>query len=127
MRLGRDTLGDMRSWNRLFAQLIRRAGRLRGVIIRPSRWVDELSVWAGGRELLHADAPGLIDIRLSRGLIRALGPSLRHDPRIVLRKTPSDWLRVRMSAPKDIPFVLRLLQRATADRSRGVTRAEERS
>jgi hypothetical protein len=72
------------------------------------------SVWAGSREILHAHARGLIDIRLTRGLIRALNSSLKRYSRVVLRKTPSDWVWIRLSRTRDIPFVLRLLERAAA-------------
>lgn len=104
----------MRSHDRLFAQLIRRAGRLPGVIIRPSRWSHGLSVWAGGKEILHAETPGVIDIRLTRPLIRDLGRALTRDGRVMVRKAPSDWLWIRMSGANDIRFILRLLQRAGA-------------
>ncbi len=109
----------MKPYDQIFARLVQRAGRLPGVIIRPSRWVDGLSVWVRGKEVLHYDAPGMIDIRLTRRLIRDLESPLKNDSRVIFRKVSSDWFWVRVSGTKDFPFVLDLLRLATTQRTQG--------
>lgn len=72
------------------------------------------AVWVGRREVAHADADGMLDVRLTRSVIRARRNELRTDPRIILRGSSSDWLAVRVGTAVDVDFALSLLDDAVA-------------
>jgi hypothetical protein len=71
--------------------------------------------WVGGKEVVHFDAPNLVDVRLTRAEIRASRAELRGDERVTLRaSSSSDWLEARMTGPDDVAFVAGLVERAVA-------------
>ena len=70
--------------------------------------------WCNGKEIAHFDAADVVDLRLTRSVIRELRPLLRNDRRVELRKSVSDWIEVRISTGDDIAFVIELSERAAA-------------
>lgn len=68
--------------------------------------------WCNGKEIAHLDAPGVLDLRLTRQVIRELRTELREDERVRLRGSASDWIEVRLSCRADVDFALRLAERA---------------
>ena len=70
--------------------------------------------WCNGKEILHVEGDGVIDLRLTRAVIRDLRAGLRQDPRVTLRKSTSDWVEVRIASSDDVAFVLDLVERAAA-------------
>jgi Family of unknown function (DUF5519) len=57
---------------------------------RPSQFHGEPALWIDGREFLHAHGNEVVEIRLTRALIRELD-----EPRAPARGRYSDWVIVR--------------------------------
>ena len=72
------------------------------------------AIWVGKREVANFDGPLHVDVRLTRGVIRARRPELRTDERVELRPDTSDWIRVRVASPSDIDRGLELVRDAVA-------------
>ena len=71
--------------------------------------------WCNGKEIAHFDGPNVLDLRLTRSVIRELRPELHRDARVRLRTAGSDWIEVRVAASDDdVDFVLGLAERAAA-------------
>jgi hypothetical protein len=87
---------------------------LDGVVESPSMFKDDLAYWVHGKEIAHFETRDLIEIRLTRSVIRERRDVLRADSRIDLRHSGSDWINVRFSSPVDIDFVLELVEAAAA-------------
>ena len=88
---------------------------LPGVVESPSMFKDgDLAYWVHGKELAHFEGAGVVDIRLTRGVIRSRRGMLRDDHRVDLRHSGSDWVTIRYSMPEDRDFVLDLVEEAAA-------------
>lgn len=95
----------------------RLATRLRsidGVVEHPSAFGPGNAFWCNGKEIAHFDSPDVVDLRLTRAVIRELRPALRDDVRVELRKSGSDWVELRIGSEDDIEFVVGLAERAAA-------------
>jgi len=74
------------------------------------------AVWVDGREILHRDADGRFDLRLTRQAIRELRPRLGADPRVRLRaSTSSDWIDLEVPTVDDETLLRELVRRAVAE------------
>lgn len=96
---------------------------LDGVVESPSMFKDDLAYWVHGKEIAHFEDADLIEIRLTRSVVRGRLEVLKADPRIDLRYSGSDWIAVQFSSPADMNVVLDLVE-AAADAHRappGVT------
>jgi hypothetical protein len=85
---------------------------LDGVIESESMFKAAPAYWVNGKEVAHFDGDGVIDIRLTRALIRARRAELRADQRVELRSSSSDWLSVRVTEPEDVTFAAQLARDA---------------
>jgi len=89
-----------------------------GVEVRPSAFGagDRAgdAIWCNGTEIAHFDAEDVIDVRLTKAVIRERRGELRSDERVTLRKHASDWIEVRFASDADGAFVAELVQRAAA-------------
>ena len=65
-----------------------------------------------GKQIAHFRAPDVIEIRLTKALIRADRQMLKTDGRVELRKNSSDWLTVRFVAAADLDFIEDLVRAA---------------
>ena len=88
--------------------------RIDGVVESPSAFGAGDAYWCNGTEIAHFDSADVVDLRLTRSVIRELRPALRDDARVQLRKGSSDWIEVRVTASSDIAFVVELAERAAA-------------
>ena len=77
---------------------------LPGVEEAPSQFHGEPAYWIDGREFAHFHGEDIVEIRLTRKLIRALD-----DPRAPQRSLASDWVIVSAREPE---LVLDLARRA---------------
>jgi hypothetical protein len=68
--------------------------------------------WVNGKEIAHFEADALIEIRLTRVVIRERRAALKEDSRVVLRPSGTDWITVRFKTPDDVDFVSELVSRA---------------
>jgi hypothetical protein len=81
---------------------------------RRSRYGDKPALWLGGREVAHCEAPGVIDLRITRaGWARAregyaADPAVRRDP------ARRDWIELRLRSAADLERVRGLLAIAIA-------------
>jgi hypothetical protein len=95
-------------------RLAARLQRVEGVVESASMFGPGNAFWCNGKEIAHFDATDVVDLRLTRSVIRALRPILRADRRVELRKNSSDWIEVHLSSNDDIAFVVELAERAAA-------------
>ena len=92
-------------------RVMRALASIDGVELSASMFGTDDAIWCSGKEIAHFDADDIIDIRLTKTVIRERLVELRADERVTLRKNASDWLEVRCSAT-DIGFVVDLVARA---------------
>jgi len=77
-----------------------------GLVEAPSRYKDDLAYWLDGREIAHLEADNVLDLRLTRAVIR----QFKNDPRVV-RRGSSDWAALEVSQ-EDAEFVKELVAKA---------------
>lgn len=71
--------------------------------------------WVGGTEVAHFDADDVLDVRLTRAVIRDRRAELRADPRVVLRRSSSaDWVEVSVRSQDDVELAVALVEAAVA-------------
>ncbi|MGQ0849628.1 MAG: luciferase domain-containing protein [Actinomycetota bacterium] len=85
---------------------------LDGVAESPSMFRDDLAYWVNGKEIAHFESADLIEIRLTREVIRRRRAQLKGDPRVDLRYSGSDWVSVRLSSPAVRALVMELVEDA---------------
>jgi len=85
---------------------------LDSVVESPSMFKDDLAYWVHGKEIAHFEDEDVIEIRLTRSVVRERREVLQDDPRIDLRYPGSDWITVRFSSPADMALVLDLVEAA---------------
>jgi hypothetical protein len=59
-----------------------------------------VAFWVHGREVAHFEGDDVLELRLTRPVVRAERAALRGDPRFTLRPSASDWVELRV-APGD--------------------------
>ena len=81
---------------------------------RRSRYGDKPALFIEGREIAHLEAPGVIDLRITRqGWSQARddyggNPAVRHDP------SRRDWIELHVRSRADLGHLARLLAIAAA-------------
>jgi hypothetical protein len=95
-------------------QLAARLRGIEGVVESDSAFGAGDAFWCNGKEIAHFDSADVVDLRLTKAVIRELRPALREDNRVELRKGSSDWVEVRLASKEDIAFVVELAERAAA-------------
>lgn len=99
------------SWrNRLTARVL----GIDGIVESPSAFGEGDAFWCNGKEIAHFDSEDVIDLRLTKAVIRELRSALREDVRVELRKGSSNWVEVRVASDDDVDFVVELAERAAA-------------
>lgn len=84
---------------------------------RRSRYGDKPALFIERREIAHLEAPGVIDLRITRrGWAQVRDdynddPAVRHDP------SRRDWIELHLHAAADLPHLTRLLAVAAAENS----------
>ena len=96
---------------RLQQRLVARLLTLDGVVESPSMFGNADAYWCNGKEIAHLVAVDVVDLRLTRPVLRELRSALRDDARVRLRKGGSDWVELQFSSPGDVDFVLELAER----------------
>ncbi|MGH9074638.1 MAG: luciferase family protein, partial [Acidimicrobiales bacterium] len=73
------------------------------------------ALWVNGKEIAHWDADGVIDVRLTRAIIRQRREHLRTEPWVWLRRSSSsDWMEVSVGVDRDDSALLVELIREAA-------------
>lgn len=88
--------------------------RAEGVSESPSMFTDALAFWVDGKEIAHFDADDVLDLRLTRAVIREHRARLKADARVTLRRSGGDWVEVRFAGAEDVAFVGELAELAAA-------------
>jgi hypothetical protein len=65
-------------------------------------------------EVAHFDGDDVVDLRLTRSVIRERRQELKADPRVTLRRSGSDWLQLRFQTVADVEFAVTLMEAAVA-------------
>lgn len=96
----------------LLDQLTRRLSLLAGVDQGESMFGNGVACWVNGKEVAHFEAPGMIEVRLTKAVIRELRSSLKSDSRVVFRPSGADWLTVHFATTADVDFIVELVSEA---------------
>ena len=91
-----------------------RCAAIDGVTLREGAFSPGPALWVGTREVAHVDHDGVLDVRLTRAVIRAMRPALRDDPRVHFRRNPSDWVGLEVISDADETWALGLIQAAVS-------------
>jgi hypothetical protein len=91
--------------------LIAIAASLDGVEVGDGAFGPGVALWVGRREIAHFDGPNVLDLRLTREVIRVERESLKRDPRVTLRRSASDWLELDVT-DRDVDAATALIARA---------------
>jgi Family of unknown function (DUF5519) len=69
---------------------------------RRSRYADKPALFAGSREIAHLEAPGVIDLRITRAGWARVREDFGHDAAV--RRDPSrrDWIELHLRSPADL-------------------------
>jgi hypothetical protein len=90
--------------------LARRLSALGGVAESESMFGNGTGYWVNGKEVAHFEADAVIEVRLTKAVIRDRRDQLKGDPRIHLRPSGADWVTVRFDSRRDLAFVVDLVQ-----------------
>lgn len=96
----------------LRAEINRRIASLDGILPAESQFGHGTAYWANGKEIAHFEGDDVIEIRLTRAVIRANRPMLTANEHVELRKHGGDWITVRFTDRADVDLVLDLLVQA---------------
>jgi hypothetical protein len=83
-----------------------------GVLESPGIFGEGDAFWVNGKQIGHFREEDVLDLRLTRGAISAQRSRLKTDPRVELRPSSSDWLKLHFSSNADLTFVLELAEQA---------------
>jgi hypothetical protein len=86
-----------------------RLGEIDGVIVSESMFRNGDGYWVNGQEIAHFERDDLIEVRLTREVIRKRRPAFKSDDRVELRPSGADWLTVRLNSRDDVVFVVDLV------------------
>jgi hypothetical protein len=75
-----------------------------------SRYGSKPAIRLGAREIAHSEAPGCIDIRITRDGWRKIRADYADGPAIVKEPTRTDWLELRFASPEDLAGYRPVLQ-----------------
>lgn len=96
----------------LRAQIERRLQTIDGLVAGESMYGHGRAYWANGKEAVHFESDSVVEIRLTRAVIRERRAALKTDERVMLRPHTSDWIAVRFVRPADVDFVIELAERS---------------
>jgi Family of unknown function (DUF5519) len=81
---------------------------------RRSRYADKPALFTATREIAHLEAPGVIDLRITRAGWTQVGGDFARDPAV--RRDPGrrDWIELHVSSVTDLRRLGKLLATAMA-------------
>ena len=86
--------------------------RVRGVVLSESMFGHGNAYWCNGKEIAHFEGESVLEVRLTRAVIRERRGKLEVDPRIELRPSGADWITVRLASDADVTFVVDVVRAA---------------
>jgi len=81
---------------------------------RDSRYGDKPALVAGSREIAHLEAPGVIDLRITRDGWSQVSSDFGDDPAVRRDPRRRDWIELHLSSLADIERLRPLLRTAMA-------------
>jgi hypothetical protein len=88
--------------------------KIDGVVEAPGVFNEGDAMWVNGTQIAHFIDDHQMEIRLTKREISSHRPRLKADSRVELRKNASDWMKVTITSPSDLPFVVELAELAAS-------------
>jgi hypothetical protein len=82
---------------------------------RRSRYGEKPALFIEGREVAHLEAPGIIDLRITRHGWSQARDEYGDDPAVHRDPARRDWIELRLRSPGDLDRLTRLLVIAAAE------------
>jgi Family of unknown function (DUF5519) len=82
---------------------------------RRSRYGEKPALFIDGREIAHLEAPGVIDLRITRHGWSQARDEYGEDPAVHRDPARRDWIELRLHSPADLDRLTRLLVIAAAE------------
>ena len=79
---------------------------------RPSRYGDKPALLAGRREIAHLEAPGVIDLRITRQGWSRMSAGFGEDPAVARDASRRDWIELHLRSADDLDRLRQLLTTA---------------
>ncbi len=79
-----------------------------------SRFGDKLALFSGSREIAHLEAPGVIDLRITRAGWAQVRDDSGRDPAVRHDRSRPDWIELHLRSAADLDRLGMLLNVATA-------------
>jgi hypothetical protein len=76
---------------------------------RASRYGDKPALFAGDREIAHLEAPGVIDLRITRAGWSRVRADFGDDPALARDPSRRDWIELHLQSAADVDRLRRLL------------------
>jgi Family of unknown function (DUF5519) len=81
---------------------------------RRSRYGDKPALFTASREIAHLEAPGVIDLRITRAGWSRVRDRFGADPAVRRDSSRRDWIELRLDSPGDLDRLAGLLAAAVA-------------
>jgi Family of unknown function (DUF5519) len=81
---------------------------------RRSRFGDKPALFTASREIAHLEAPGVIDLRITRAGWSRVKDRFGDDPAVQRDPSRRDWIELRLRSPADLDRLAELLAAAMA-------------
>jgi len=82
---------------------------------RRSRYGDKPALFIEDREIAHLEAPGVIDLRITRQGWSQARDDYSDDPVVRHDRSRRDWIELHLRTPADLDHLTRLLAIAAAE------------
>ena len=69
---------------------------------RRSRFGDKPALFCGNREIAHLEAPGVIDLRITRAGWAEVRDDFRDDPAVRHDRSRRDWIELHLNSVSDL-------------------------
>jgi Family of unknown function (DUF5519) len=81
---------------------------------RRSRYGDKPALFTASREIAHLEAPGVIDLRITRAGWLKVKDRFAADPAVRRDRSRRDWIELHLDSPADLDRLNELLAAAMA-------------
>ena len=85
-----------------------------GVAVGEGAFASGPALWVGERGVAHFDSEHVLDVRLTKSVIRGRREELKGDYRVSLRRATSDWLEIRIESAEDLVWAAGVVLDAVA-------------
>jgi Family of unknown function (DUF5519) len=82
---------------------------------RRSHYGDKPALFIESREVAHLEAPGIIDLRITRQGWSRVKDDYPDDPAVCRDPSRRDWIELHLSSPADLDRLARLLATAVTE------------